>query len=245
MLNRQKGLSLVELMVALAIGLLITAAVVQLFITNRQTFNLQQGVASVLEQGQFAVDFLSREMMSAGYGNVPNAFVLGAPIDGGQSTDGNRYDSVRIMLDSGDDCAGGELDEDHVPEPWKHYSVVVQDDGNGILMCQDSDGNNNPLIDNVEAFQVLYGIGVPGSVTPNYYASATTVNSSNIVSVRLGILIASNGVASHAGLGEGAITVLDRTYDFADESDGAIAFDDGRIRRLFVSTVAMRNLAGE
>ena len=87
--RKQLGLSLVELMVAMVLGLLITAGVTQLFLTNRLTANLQQGLASVQEQGRFAVDFLSREMMAAGYGNVDKAILFPVSVSEGEDSSAN------------------------------------------------------------------------------------------------------------------------------------------------------------
>lgn len=239
-----KGFSLVELMVAMVLGLLITAAVTQLFLTNRQTFNLQQGLASVQEQGRFAVNFLSKEMMTAGYGNAPAPFAIASPFpdeDGKKSTDGARFDSIMLLLDgSADgarDCAGGGLNG---ASGWKYYQVAVEDDGNGVLKCSDSDGNNNVLIDNVEAFQVLYGVSATSTGTrANRYLTASEVTAAdNIVSVRFAVLIASDGVAVSERNAAQSVPIFGQ--DYADKID----FTDGRLRRLFVSTVALRNIAG-
>lgn len=60
------GFSLVELMVAMVIGLIITFAVVQIFTTSRTTYQTDEGLARVQENGRFAVEFLTREIRQAG-----------------------------------------------------------------------------------------------------------------------------------------------------------------------------------
>lgn len=60
------GFSLVELMVAMVIGLVITFAVVQIFTTSRTTYQTDEGLARVQENGRFAIEFLSREIRQAG-----------------------------------------------------------------------------------------------------------------------------------------------------------------------------------
>lgn len=256
--TNERGLSLVELMVAMVLGLLITAAVLQLFLTNRQTFNLQQGLASIQEQGRFAVDFFSREMMSAGYGNVSSPFAITQAVGDdegnnlGKSEDGDRYDSVRLLLASGPNdeslatrCSGAEIPEN--TSAWKHYSVEVNDDGNGVLRCQDDNGNINVLIDNVEAFQVLYGVAPnqDESIAATYKPASSVVASDKIVSIRYGLVIASDGVATSEREGIAdyyeQLFFVDPEFNLAEKID----FEDGRLRRLFVSTVALRNLAGE
>lgn len=253
--KNQKGLSLVELMVAMVLGLIISAAVLELFLTNRQTFVLQQGTASVLEQGQFAVDFLSKELMAAGHGDVEQ--VVG--VENGESTNGGRYDAIRIFMVGGKDCSGAdEEDEEDAPVDvlWKHYSVAEQN-GTGVLRCTDSDGNDNPLIDNVDAFEILYGVSTDvNNASPNYYATIDRVvandHSNNIVSIRFAILIASDGATNMDGELVGqhgsdpqSMQVLDREFSYtSDGGNYSVDFEDRRLRRLFVSTVALRNVAG-
>lgn len=60
------GFSLVELMVAMVIGLIITFAVVQIFTTSRTTYQTDEGLARVQENGRFAIEFLSREIRQVG-----------------------------------------------------------------------------------------------------------------------------------------------------------------------------------
>ncbi|HEX6592475.1 MAG TPA: prepilin-type N-terminal cleavage/methylation domain-containing protein, partial [Moraxellaceae bacterium] len=46
-LQPQQGFSLVELMVAMALGLLLSAAAIQMFLTSQQSMNVQQGTSEV------------------------------------------------------------------------------------------------------------------------------------------------------------------------------------------------------
>lgn len=64
---RMVGFSLVELMVALALGLVVVTGIVQLFVGNSQTYNVLNGQARLQESGRFALDFISRAARSAGY----------------------------------------------------------------------------------------------------------------------------------------------------------------------------------
>lgn len=64
--GKGSGFSLVELMVAMAIGLIITFAIVQIFSSSRATYQTDEGLARAQENGRFAIEFLSREMRQAG-----------------------------------------------------------------------------------------------------------------------------------------------------------------------------------
>ena len=68
--RRQYGLSLIELMIAMALGLLVMAAVIQLFIGSRQTYSATEAVARVQENGRFGLEFIKpvvREANNSGF----------------------------------------------------------------------------------------------------------------------------------------------------------------------------------
>lgn len=74
---RQAGLSLVELMVALLISSLILIGLVQIFASTRVTYQADEGLARLQENGRFAMDFLARDIRMAGnmgcIGKIPAA----------------------------------------------------------------------------------------------------------------------------------------------------------------------------
>lgn len=64
------GFTLMELMVSMALGLLITLAAVQLLMINQSNFNVQRGMGSVQENGRFALDYINLTARSAEYSNA-------------------------------------------------------------------------------------------------------------------------------------------------------------------------------
>ena len=62
-----RGFSLVELMVALLIGLIISIGVVQIFGATRATYQLDESLARAQENGRFALEFLHQDIRHAGY----------------------------------------------------------------------------------------------------------------------------------------------------------------------------------
>lgn len=65
--HSQKGFSIIELMLALGLGLVVVTGIVQLFIGNSQTSALIGGQARLQENARFAFDFISRATRRAGY----------------------------------------------------------------------------------------------------------------------------------------------------------------------------------
>lgn len=66
-LARQRGVTLVELMVALLLGLLITGGVLQVFAANRASYEFNDGLSRLQENGRFALDTLAYHVRLAGY----------------------------------------------------------------------------------------------------------------------------------------------------------------------------------
>ena len=64
---RQQGFGLVEVMVAITLGLLLTAAVLQLFASNNTTYRTTNSVGVVQDNARFAQDLLSKELRMTGY----------------------------------------------------------------------------------------------------------------------------------------------------------------------------------
>ena len=64
---KQRGLSLVEVMVALVISLVLLAGVVQIFGANKQTYRLADALSSMQENARFAVEVLTQDIRMAGF----------------------------------------------------------------------------------------------------------------------------------------------------------------------------------
>ncbi|MBL4743508.1 MAG: PilW family protein [Cycloclasticus sp.] len=65
--NPQKGFTLVELMIALVIGLILTAGILQLFVSNKQTYRVTENVSRLQENGRFAMHFLTNDIRMADF----------------------------------------------------------------------------------------------------------------------------------------------------------------------------------
>lgn len=66
-LHKQRGLSLIELMIALIIGLILTAGTIQIFLSTKATYRLETALSRMQETGRFIVDFMAKEIRMAGF----------------------------------------------------------------------------------------------------------------------------------------------------------------------------------
>jgi prepilin-type N-terminal cleavage/methylation domain-containing protein len=80
--NHQQGLSLIELLISIALGVTLMSASLQFIVSTRQTYELNDDISRVQENGRIALDILSRDLRLAGYrqpfngdGKVPDFFL--------------------------------------------------------------------------------------------------------------------------------------------------------------------------
>ena len=69
---RQPGFSLIELMVALLIGVLIIIGAVSVYVQSRNTFRVTEAVARLQETGRYAMEVLVPDIRMAGYWGLHN-----------------------------------------------------------------------------------------------------------------------------------------------------------------------------
>jgi type IV pilus assembly protein PilW len=81
--SSQHGLTLIELMIALLIGVFLTAGLIQIFISSKQSYRLQENISRLQENGRFAMDFLTKGIRMAGYtgcsSSATNTHVIADP----------------------------------------------------------------------------------------------------------------------------------------------------------------------
>ncbi len=87
--DRQNGLSLIELMIALLIGLVLIAGLIQVFTASRTAYQLSQAIARNQENARFALDFLQRDMRMIGHAGCVNDQSLLAINSASKITGGN------------------------------------------------------------------------------------------------------------------------------------------------------------
>jgi type IV pilus assembly protein PilW len=65
--NNQRGVTLVELMVSMTLGLIILGSAMQVFSANKQSFRFSKALARVQEDGRFAMQSMARDIRMASY----------------------------------------------------------------------------------------------------------------------------------------------------------------------------------
>lgn len=90
-MNKQRGLSLVELMISITLGLMLMAGVVQMFVSTKSAQLSQQGLTRIQETGRMAMEFIGRDLRMA---SAVGCVRLRSP----EKTDPNIHDDLNLNL---------------------------------------------------------------------------------------------------------------------------------------------------
>lgn len=80
--SKQAGFTLIELMISLVLGLLITAAAVQIYIINVRTATVQKSGSELQDASVFGLQVLENHLRLANLGN-PNSMITNTSVSGG------------------------------------------------------------------------------------------------------------------------------------------------------------------
>lgn len=234
-MKAQKGFTLVELMVALLLGLILSGAALQLFMTNQRTFSLQQALSGLEEDGHMILRYIAGDIRNAGRGNG----IIGTidSIVHAQSTNGanGASDSITISYLSQWDCQGSDLTLGGA-EPEGQQAISTYYVSDETLFCSsDQSPGETPLLSGVETFQVLYGVDrePDGELSITSFVTAAELLASDVViAVRLGLLLRSSD-------NDLPVPATSETLQILDESFSTTG--DKALRRVFTTTVHLRN----
>lgn len=96
--RKVRGLTLVELMIALTLGILLIGAVISVFIGTSQTYRTQEAMSKVQETGRFAVEILARDIRQVGF---RGACMPGAEVNSLLDPNGTGYDDELFDFETG------------------------------------------------------------------------------------------------------------------------------------------------
>lgn len=65
--DRQAGMTITELMVASLVSIILIGGVIQIFLSSKATYRVQEGLSRIQENGRFGMDIMARELRMAGY----------------------------------------------------------------------------------------------------------------------------------------------------------------------------------
>lgn len=142
MISRERGLSIVELMVAMVISLILTAGVIQVFLGSKTTYRVTEGVGRLQEDGRFALEYLSRDIRMAGYSGCSRY----APLTNTLNNDTNIAYNFQVGISGFNNVSATPPTEltaiGITPKPDTDVIVVRRQSDNPIRIVKTNDAAN-------------------------------------------------------------------------------------------------------
>jgi type IV pilus assembly protein PilW len=265
---KQKGFSLIELMVASVIGIVLLAGVTNLLITTNRTVSLSDGVAQNQETGRFAMAYLSKHLREAGYNPdfiafTPPLLITSGDIDctaspindacavNNLSSRGDRISVVFTLVDgeSARSCAGTDLVAD-AATGTRQFATVFGVNSNPLstsekdLQCGTFDIDNNTWIDS--NISILSNVEAFDFLV-GLAATSDSKSTSRYVTV--------DQVTDNNLIRSIRIAILTTSQDQGDKNklqsqlstrkyallDSVYEFTDGQLRNIFSNTIELPN----
>lgn len=243
---QQGGYTLLELIIAGALGLVLLLGVVQIYLGASNTNNFQSSVIEVQDNGRFVLAFLEKDIQRSGWvnaelTNAADVTTLGNHIDFAQSTNGtdagnNNSDTLTVLYEA-DDTPGVEVEYDCDGTAITGGSLIT----NQYTITQESVAdtslslkcNNRTLVRNVESMQILYGIDSTGDDIVDGYVRADQIGTfqTDVMTIRIGLVISSTN----------EVLEQDNTNSYQVLDSIFVSPGDRKLRRVFYKTILLPN----
>lgn len=258
-----KGFTMVELMVALVIGVVLVGAAIQIYLSNKQAFRFQQGQGTVQENLRYAQYFLNNELQKAGF--LPVASDSTVQIYGNQAASGAcpAFANGQIVVP---DTAGTGICYRYQENNASVLGAGIRDclgnlitAGNMItsrifvtnnqLSCSVLSGGaatgTTVLVDGISNMQVSYGNDIQGSsggppdrIVDSYTAAPTAASDGYFYTVSLQISLVAKSTTSASN-----IVTANQTYAFPADSTTTVTAPDREYYSSTTMTVVVKNMA--
>ncbi len=248
-MTKNRGFTLIELMIVMLLGSGVMLAAIQIMLSNYRVSSVTDNSHRVSENGRFATTILTRELRKAGFRNPQNGYISGMFDIANTQDYSAASDVIAVILDPDDDldCTGADLPMAHANDVISNRFFIDTVDGVNTLMCQTLVADTGVkiidpigLVPGIDDMQFLYGVrGNDDQI--NQYVSATHVGSHledwrDVLAIKVGVLSSSGSVA---GTGDD----LERKYNVLNRPTQT--FNDQQARKVFTTTVMLNNALSE
>lgn len=202
---------MIEILVALLIGLFLLFGLTGVLQTNKRTFTSQNLLSQLQDSERLAATMMNDVIEQAGYYPNPTtntaatSFAASAPFTQGQSIYGTYSstapgDTISVRYTAAAlstfplNCTGGNNSAGTANTTYVNTFSVVVTNNVSQLVCTRENGTQYPLINNVTNLSVLYGVNTLGSGNNvDTYMNASQVNAAsdwgNVISVKISLTL--------------------------------------------------------
>ena len=148
-----QGFTLVEVLIAMAIGGILLGAVVSTFILQSRSYDVQEQMTEMVQTARAAMDMIGREVRMAGYDPTGAGFE-GIPYHGQQ---------LQLLADLRGANPTDPPDGD-TSDP--NENIIYSYDADNLQIDRNTGGGNQPFAENIESFAFTY-LDEDGCLTTN------------------------------------------------------------------------------
>lgn len=254
-INKQQGLSLIELMIAVVLGLMILSSLGYILVGSHGTYRSHSASAHVMDTGRNAMNFIAYNIRVAGRaeitplatdkrtempaGSVPITGTDGVG-DGDPDTLVVNYQLSTLNGGSIEDCNGNgaAIAKSNIlaanGSTLGQYGTVqntINLNGTDLRCTGNGAVTPQPVAEGIEDLQFLYGVDTSGNDAVDSWLTASNVsNWSQVVAVQVCMMVRS--------IEDG---VLDAAQTLTNCLGKSVTANDRRLRRVFTSVFVMRN----
>ena len=159
--DKERGFTLVELLIGMLVGLIVLGALASTFIIQSKSYDVQEQVAEMVQTARAAMDMISREVRMAGYDpSLASTGIVGIPYDA---------DQLQILADFRGDGDGPPVDPPDGDTDEENEDVIYTHDDPNDQIDRDTGGGPQPFAENIEAFDFDYldSSGADTNITAN------------------------------------------------------------------------------
>ena len=219
--NTQSGSSLIEAMLACTLGLFLILTFIQIYLSVKKTFDLQQAIVALQENGRFSAHFLSQTIRLAGYSycNASSDFVNKDQAIQGYQND--LPDSMKgKVVKNTDSIVIGKCDvQDHTKTFTQlafFIGATTRKTASGktinALYEMPLNGSKRELVSDIDDMQIFYGVTSANGEDISDYLPASQVSDWHTVkSVNIALLLSS----------ESPVLPKAENYEFMGETKSA------------------------
>lgn len=149
---KDKGFSLVELLVATAVGLVVLGSMYGVFTIQNKTLGDQEEIVAMQQSVRAGMDMMAREILIAGYNPTQAAFY------------GVTVDAAQLQIKA--DLRGVNPTDppDGIIQASSEENIVYAFDATNKRIIRNTGAGAQPFVENVEAFAFEY-LDINGDVT--------------------------------------------------------------------------------
>ncbi len=265
--NSTQGYTLLELMIAMSLGLILIGGAIQTLISNKQTFSITDAIGSTEEGGRFSMHFLTQDIRMAGYSANPQSnksnpfFIYNA--DSTTNTDctatsndwcskegsGTASDQIAILKEIdvfiNSDCNGNAAISEAITEAGEGHKLAnvywvapdTTNDNLSSLFCRGYDVSDGTWLG--DALPMVGGV----ESFQVLYGEVNSDGDTRYVSLER-VEKMTNVIAVKIGVlvtesGDGSLSKKSRSYSVLDARP--FTYDDKKNRTLYSTTIFLSN----